>query len=86
VAVTWSPYQRVVRVNPVFHVAEYSWDKLNGDKATVNTWRGRGWGWEQIYSYGYYIDGTSDKLLPNGQPDGREDKLQQKLDPKTCDH
>ncbi|MFF5010331.1 hypothetical protein ACFY3G_46955 [Streptomyces phaeochromogenes] len=60
-----------MRVNPVFHVAAYSWDKLNGDKATMDTWPSRGR--EQIYSYGYYIDGTSDKP-------------QQKLDPKTCDH
>ena len=36
------------------------------------------------YSYGYYIDGISDKLLPNGQPDGREDKWQENLDPKSC--
>lgn len=37
-----------------------------------------------LQSYGYYIDGVSDKLLPNGQPDGREDKVEEKLDPKTC--
>jgi hypothetical protein len=24
------------------------------------------------------------KLLFNGRPDGREDKIEQKLDPKTC--
>ncbi|WP_367322197.1 hypothetical protein [Streptomyces sp. HUAS ZL42] len=84
VAVTWTPYQRVVRVNPVFQVEEYSWDKGNGNKSTVNTWRGRDAEWKTIYSYGYYIDGISDKLLPNGHPDGREDKVEQKLDPKTC--
>ncbi|MFG2129034.1 hypothetical protein ACGFNV_14715 [Streptomyces sp. NPDC048751] len=84
VAVTWTPYQRVVRVNPIFQVEEYSWDKGNGNKSTVTTWRGRDAKWKTIYSYGYYIDGTSDKLLPNGQPDGREDKWEQKLDPRTC--
>ncbi|KOG33144.1 hypothetical protein [Streptomyces resistomycificus] len=84
VAVTWTPYQRVVRVNPVFQVEDYSWDRGNGDKATVSTWRGRDADWKTVYSYGYYIDGTADKLLPNGQPDGREDKWEQKLDPKTC--
>lgn len=31
-----------------------------------------------------YIDGVSDKLLPNGQPDGREDKVEEKLNPNTC--
>ncbi|WP_200306769.1 hypothetical protein [Streptomyces adelaidensis] len=81
IAVTWTPYQRVVRVNPIFYVLDYSWNKGNGDK-TVHTWRNRSY--RTIYSHGYYIDGTSDKLLPNGQPDGREDKWEQKLDPKTC--
>lgn len=78
---TWTPYQRVVRVNPVFYVEDYEWDKGDGLK-TVHSWRDRGY--NTIYSYGYYIDGVSDKLLPNGQPDGREDKWEQKLDPKTC--
>ncbi|MGW0842200.1 hypothetical protein ACWD26_18890 [Streptomyces sp. NPDC002787] len=81
VAVTWTPYQRVVRVNPVFYVEDYSWNKGNGEK-TVHTWRDRSY--RTIYSYGYYIDGVSDKLLPNGQPDGREDKWEEKLDPETC--
>lgn len=83
VAVTWTPYQRVVRVNPVFYVEDYQWNKGDGE-VTTHTWRGRDASWKTIYSYGYYIDGTSDKLLPNGQPDGREDKIEQKLDPKTC--
>lgn len=83
VAVTWTPYQRVVRVNPVFYVEDYEWNKGDGD-VTTHTWRGRDASWKTIYSYGYYIDGTSDKLLPNGQPDGREDKIEQKLDPRTC--
>ncbi|MEU1557020.1 hypothetical protein ABZ517_30580 [Streptomyces scabiei] len=81
IAVTWTPFQRVVRVNPIFYVEDYSWNKGNGEK-TVHTWRNRSY--RTIYSYGYYIDGTSDKLLPNGEPDGREDKWEQKLDPKTC--
>jgi hypothetical protein len=83
VATTWTPYQRVVRVNPVFYVEDYEWNKGDGD-VTAHTWRGRDASWKTIYSYGYYIDGISDKLLPNGQPDGREDKLQEALDPKTC--
>ena len=78
---TWTPYQRVVRVNPVFYVEDYQWNKGDGRK-TAHSWRDRGY--QTIYSYGYYIDGTSDKLLPNGQPDGREDKVEEKLDPKTC--
>ncbi|MFI5676422.1 hypothetical protein [Streptomyces cellulosae] len=81
VSVTWTPYQRVVRVNPVFYVEDYEWNKGNGRK-TVHSWRDRGY--NTVYSYGYYIDGTSDKLLPNGQPDGREDKVEEKLDPKSC--
>jgi len=86
VAVTWQPYQRVVRVNPVIQIIDYSWDKGNGNKATVGTWRGRDASWKTIYSYGYYIDGTSDKLLPNGQPDGREDKWQENLASSSCAH
>ncbi|MFF7770712.1 hypothetical protein ACFZC7_29910 [Streptomyces massasporeus] len=81
VAVTWTPYQRVVRVNPVFHVEDYQWDKGNGER-TVHSWRDRGY--QTVYSHGYYIDGISDKLLPSGQPDGREDKIEEKLDPKSC--
>ncbi|UUU23189.1 hypothetical protein [Streptomyces sp. DSM 40750] len=81
IAVTWTPYQRVVRVNPIFYVEDYQWNKGNGDK-TVHTWRNRSY--RTIFSYGYYIDGTSDKLLPNGQPDGRDDKWEEKLDPKSC--
>ncbi|MFF7487732.1 hypothetical protein ACFZBC_19850 [Streptomyces luteogriseus] len=81
VAVTWTPYQRVVRVNPVFHVEDYQWDKGDGER-TVHSWRDRGY--RTVYSYGYYIDGISDKLLPSGQPDGREDKIEEKLDPKSC--
>ncbi|GGS62848.1 hypothetical protein [Streptomyces violaceus] len=81
VAVTWTPYQRVVRVNPVFHVEDYQWDKGEGER-TVHSWRDRGY--QTIYSHGYYIDGISDKLLPSGQPDGREDKIEEKLDPKSC--
>ncbi|GAA3833081.1 hypothetical protein ACFS5L_43360 [Streptomyces phyllanthi] len=83
VAVTWTPYQRVVRVNPIFYVEDYQWNKGGGD-VTTHTWRGRDASWKTIYSYGYYIDGVSDKILPNGQPDGREDKIEEKLDPKTC--
>ncbi|MFJ9010847.1 hypothetical protein [Streptomyces canus] len=83
VATTWTPYQRVVRVNPVFYVEDYQWNKGDGD-VTAHTWRGRDASWKTIYSYGYYIDGVSDKLLPNGQPDGREDKWQENLDPKSC--
>jgi hypothetical protein len=83
VATTWTPYQRVVRVNPVFYVEDYQWNKGDGD-VTTHTWRGRDASWKTIYSYGYYIDGVSDKLLPNGQPDGREDKWQENLDPKSC--
>ncbi|CAM5541627.1 hypothetical protein [Streptomyces canus] len=83
VATTWTPYQRVVRVNPVFYVEDYQWNKGDGE-VTTHTWRGRDASWKTIYSYGYYIDGTSDKLLPNGQPDGREDKWQENLDPKSC--
>jgi hypothetical protein len=83
VATTWTPYQRVVRVNPVFYVEDYQWNKGDGD-VTTHTWRGRDASWKTIYSYGYYIDGISDKLLPNGQPDGREDKWQENLDPKSC--
>jgi hypothetical protein len=81
VSVTWTPYQRVVRVNPVFYVEDYEWNKGDGRK-TVHSWRDRGY--NTVYSYGYYIDGISDKLLPNGRPDGREDKVEQKLDPKSC--
>ncbi|MFE1838733.1 hypothetical protein [Streptomyces sviceus] len=83
VATTWTPYQRVVRVNPVFYVEDYEWNKGDGD-VTAHTWRGRDASWKTIYSYGYYIDGISDKLLPSGQPDGREDKWQESLDPKSC--
>ncbi|MFJ9154470.1 hypothetical protein ACIRP7_42020 [Streptomyces sp. NPDC102270] len=83
VATTWTPYQRVVRVNPVFSVEDYQWNKGDGE-VTTHTWRGRDASWKTIYSYGYYIDGISDKLLPNGQPDGREDKWQENLDPKSC--
>ncbi|MFF7281468.1 hypothetical protein [Streptomyces griseorubiginosus] len=83
VATTWTPYQRVVRVNPVFYVEDYQWNKGDGE-VTTHTWRGRDASWKTIYSYGYYIDGTSDKLLPNGRPDGREDKWQENLDPKSC--
>jgi hypothetical protein len=83
VAITWTPYQRVVRVNPVFYVEDYQWNKGDGD-VTTHTWRGRDASWKTVYSYGYYIDGISDKLLPNGQPDGREDKWQENLDPKSC--
>jgi hypothetical protein len=83
VATTWTPYQRVVRVNPVFYVEDYQWNRGDGD-VTTHTWRGRDASWKTIYSYGYYIDGISDKLLPNGQPDGREDKWQEPLDPKSC--
>ncbi|MDH6498292.1 hypothetical protein [Streptomyces sp. SAI-149] len=83
VATTWTPYQRVVRVNPVFYVEDYQWNKGDGE-VTAHTWRGRDASWKTIYSYGYYIDGISDKLLPNGQPDGREDKWQENLDPKSC--
>ncbi|WP_326667065.1 hypothetical protein [Streptomyces canus] len=83
VATTWTPYQRVVRVNPVFYVEDYQWNKGDGE-VTSHTWRGRDASWKTIYSYGYYIDGVSDKLLPNGQPDGREDKWQENLDPKSC--
>ncbi|MFI6441849.1 hypothetical protein [Streptomyces sp. NPDC050759] len=83
VATTWTPYQRVVRVNPVFYVEDYQWNKGDGE-VTTHTWRGRDANWKTIYSYGYYIDGISDKLLPNGQPDGREDKWQENLDPKSC--
>ncbi|MFJ3512637.1 hypothetical protein [Streptomyces luteogriseus] len=81
VAVTWTPYQRVVRVNPVFHVEDYQWDKGDGERS-VHSWRDRGY--RTVYSYGYYIDGISDKLLPSGQPDGRGDKIEEKLDPKSC--
>ncbi|MFC8431983.1 hypothetical protein [Streptomyces sp. NPDC057253] len=83
VATTWTPYQRVVRVNPVFYVEDYQWNKGDGE-VTTHTWRGRDASWKTVYSYGYYIDGVSDKLLPNGQPDGREDKWQENLDPKSC--
>ncbi|WP_328781849.1 hypothetical protein OHT68_25120 [Streptomyces canus] len=83
VATTWTPYQRVVRVNPVFYVEDYQWNKGDGE-VTTHTWRGRDASWKTVYSYGYYIDGISDKLLPNGQPDGREDKWQENLDPKSC--
>ncbi|WP_328748455.1 hypothetical protein OHT57_23470 [Streptomyces sp. NBC_00285] len=83
VATTWTPYQRVVRVNPVFYVEDYQWNKGDGE-STAHTWRGRDASWKTVYSYGYYIDGVSDKLLPNGQPDGREDKWQENLDPKSC--
>jgi len=83
VATTWTPYQRVVRVNPVFSVEDYQWNKGDGE-VTTHTWRGRDASWKTIYSYGYYIDGVSDKLLPSGQPDGREDKWQEDLDPKSC--
>lgn len=83
VATTWTPYQRVVRVNPVFSVEDYQWNKGDGE-VTTHTWRGRDASWKTVYSYGYYIDGVSDKLLPNGQPDGREDKWQENLDPKSC--
>ncbi|KKD07305.1 hypothetical protein [Streptomyces sp. WM6386] len=85
VAVTWTPYQRVVRVNPIFYVEDYQWNKdpsSRDNMRTVHSWRDRGY--NTIYSYGYYIDGISDTLLPNGQPDGREDKVEEKLDPKTC--
>ncbi|MFE0255483.1 hypothetical protein [Streptomyces sp. NPDC059010] len=83
VSVTWTPYQRVVRVNPVFQIEDYQWNK-GGDDVTAHTWRGRDASWKTIYSYGYYIDGVSDKILPNGQPDGREDKIEERLDPDTC--
>ncbi|NGO46526.1 hypothetical protein [Streptomyces ureilyticus] len=89
IATTWTPYQRVVRVNPVFNVTSYSWHK-GGDPndsdswENTTTWRGRDASWQKIYSHGYYIDGVSDKLLPDGSPDGREDKIQENLDPSKC--
>lgn len=83
IATTWTPYQRVVRVNPIIKIDKYQWDKGNGRK-TAHTWRNRSNSYKKIYSYGYYIDGTSDKLLSNGQADGREDKWEQKLDRKSC--
>ncbi|MFJ2111563.1 hypothetical protein ACIOEX_06530 [Streptomyces sp. NPDC087850] len=92
VSTSWQPYQRVVRVNPVFNVRTYYWNKSTDPNNlkqgknwnTRDTWRDRGARWKKVYSYGYYIDGTADKLLPNGQPDGREDKWQENLDPKSC--
>jgi hypothetical protein len=31
-----------------------------------------------------YLLRDHDKLLPSGRPDGREDKWQENLDPKSC--
>lgn len=89
---TWRPFQRVVRVNPVFKVQFYKWDEGNGAVARVDTWRGRSY--DKIYSPGYYIDGISDKYLPDferegrdgaAMPDGREAKREKELpDPENC--
>ncbi|MEX1652319.1 hypothetical protein ABZ960_03955 [Streptomyces pseudovenezuelae] len=49
VATTWTPYQRVVRVNPVFYVEDYQWNKGDGE-VTAHTWRGRDASWKSIYS------------------------------------
>ncbi len=92
IAMTWTPYQRVVRVNPVFNVTDYAWNKSTDRKVLADpktwshstTWRNRGASWRKIYSYGYYIDGISDEVIPGGRPDGREDKWQQALDRRTC--
>ncbi|MDC0770212.1 hypothetical protein [Streptomyces sp. HD] len=81
----WKPAGpwELFRVNPVFQIEDYQWNKGDGD-VTAHTWRGRDASWKTIYSYGYYIEGVSDKVLPGGQPDGREDKIEEKPDPGTC--
>ncbi|SEQ97424.1 hypothetical protein SAMN04487983_10104 [Streptomyces sp. yr375] len=63
-----SPMKRVVRVNPVFKVDSYTWNPTGkrGDVVDVTTWRDRGY--DRIYSYGNYIDGTADELKSDGKP------------------
>lgn len=88
IAVTWKPYKRVVRVNPVIDIWSYAWKNSGGSVTQVGTWRGRDSSYKRIYSYGYYIDGHSDQLIKtwNGtkEPDGVESKIEQKLKPSTC--
>ncbi|WP_416984928.1 hypothetical protein [Streptomyces sp. T028] len=87
IAVTWKPYKRVVRVNPVIEIGSYAWER-NGRITQVGTWRGRDASYKRIYSYGYYIDGVSDQLIKtwNGtkEPDGVESKIEQRLNPSQC--
>ncbi|WP_309235488.1 hypothetical protein [Streptomyces sp. TRM64462] len=87
-ALTWRPFKRVVRVNPVIDILAYAWRGSNGKVTSVDTWRGKGRGWDKIYSYGYYIDGTSDQVVrTNGnhwEPDGIESKVLQRLDRRKC--
>ncbi|WP_455362101.1 hypothetical protein [Streptomyces sp. SYSU K21746] len=88
IALTWKPYKRVVRVNPVIDITAYAWRNSHGSVTTVGSWRGKGKAWEKVYSYGYYIDGVSDKVITtwNGkkEPDGVESKIERRLDPREC--
>ncbi|MET9832139.1 hypothetical protein ABZ078_23205 [Streptomyces sp. NPDC006385] len=90
IAVTWTPYKRVVRVSPVIDIWSYAWRGSDGKVTQVNSWRGKGNAFKKIYSYGYYIDGISDKLVHvsdgRWEPDGRESKAQQNRDPRKCAH
>lgn len=87
-ALTWRPFKRVVRVNPVIDIWAYAWRGSNGKVTQVDSWRGKGAAWKKIYSYGYYIDGTSDKVVrTNGnhwEPDGIESKVIRRLKPSQC--
>lgn len=88
IAVTWKPFKRVVRVNPVIDIWAYAWRGSNGKVTQVDTWRGKGSAFKKIYSYGYYIDGVSDKLVRvsnnRWEPDGIESKVEKRLDPRKC--
>ncbi|MEU4465979.1 hypothetical protein AB0G20_20060 [Streptomyces sp. NPDC024017] len=87
-ALTWRPFKRVVRVNPVIDIWAYAWRESNGKVTQVDSWRGKGAAWKKIYSYGYYIDGTSDKVIrthgDHWEPDGIESKVVVPLKPSQC--
>jgi len=68
---TFEPTMRTIRLNPVFHVITYTWATQPGeivnflvgtDPVTVNSWCGYGWGWQDVYSSDYYIDGVANVL------------------------
>jgi hypothetical protein len=63
------PLKRTVRVNPVFHVTYYEWGDGQsefGFGTKVHNWRGRGY--DRIWSYGFYVDGTADVVHTDGLP------------------
>jgi hypothetical protein len=63
------PLKRMVRIHPVFHVTTYEWGDGQsefGFGPKVHDWRGRGY--DRIWSYGFYVDGTADGVHTDGLP------------------